>query len=33
MENKKITAKKACEMLKLKPNTFYNFVKSEREVA
>lgn len=30
---RKITAKKACELLKLKPNTFYNFVKEEREVA
>lgn len=30
---RKITAKKACELLKLKTNTFYNFVKSEREVA
>lgn len=31
-ETRKITAKKACEMLNLKPNTFYNFVKAEREV-
>lgn len=30
---RKITAKKACELLKLKTNTFYNFVKQEREVA
>lgn len=30
---RKITAKKACELLKLKTNTFYNFVKAEREVA
>ncbi len=30
---RKITTKKACEMLNLKPNTFYNFVKAEREVA
>lgn len=30
---RKITAKKACELLKLKTNTFYNFVKEEREVA
>lgn len=30
---RKITGKKACELLKLKPNTFYNFVKAEREVA
>lgn len=30
---RKITAKKACELLKLKTNTFYNFVKTEREVA
>lgn len=30
---RKITAKEACELLKLKTNTFYNFVKSEREVA
>ena len=30
---RKITTKKACEMLNLKPNTFYNFVKEEREVA
>lgn len=29
---RKITAKKACELLKLKTNTFYNFVKEEREV-
>ena len=29
---RKITAKKACELLKLKANTFYNFVKEEREV-
>lgn len=26
---RKITAKKACELLKLKTNTFYNFVKEE----
>ena len=32
-KTRKITAKKACEMLSLKPNTFYNFVKVEREVA
>lgn len=32
-KTRKITAKKACEMLNLKPNTFYNFVKAEREVA
>lgn len=32
-ETRKITAKKACEMLNLKPNTFYNFVEAEREVA
>ncbi len=31
-KTRKITAKKACEMLNLKPNTFYNFVKAEREV-
>lgn len=30
---RKITAKKACELLKIKTNTFYNFVKAEREVA
>ena len=30
---RKITAKRACELLKLKTNTFYNFVKAEREVA
>lgn len=30
---RKITAKKACELLNLKTNTFYNFVKEEREVA
>lgn len=30
---RKITAKKACELLKLKTTTFYNFVKEEREVA
>ena len=30
---RKITAKKACELLKLKTNTFYNFVKAEREIA
>lgn len=30
---RKITAKKACELLKLKTNTFYNFVKAERVVA
>ena len=30
---RKITTKKACELLKLKTNTFYNFVKEEREVA
>ena len=30
---RKITAKKACELLKLKTNTFYNFVKEEIEVA
>ena len=30
---RKITAKKACELLKLKTNTFYNFVKTERGVA
>lgn len=30
---RKITAKKACELLKLKTNTFYNFVKEERKVA
>lgn len=30
---RKITAKKACELLNLKTNTFYNFVKAEREVA
>ena len=29
-KTRKITAKKACEMLNLKPNTFYNFVKAER---
>ena len=29
---RKITTKKACKMLNLKPNTFYNFVKTEREV-
>lgn len=29
--NRKITAKKACELLKLKTNTFYNFVKEERK--
>lgn len=28
---RKITAKKACELLKLKTNTFYNFVKEERK--
>lgn len=28
---RKITAKKACELLKLKTNTFYNFVKDERK--
>ena len=28
-----ITAKKACELLNLKTNTFYNFVKEEKEVA
>ena len=28
---RKITAKKACELLKLKTNTFYNFVKAERK--
>lgn len=32
-KTRKITAKKACEMLNLKTNTFYNFVKAEREVA
>lgn len=32
-KTRKITAKKACEMLNLKPNIFYNFVKAEREVA
>ncbi|MCQ2738621.1 MAG: recombinase family protein [bacterium] len=31
-KTRKITAKKACEMLNLKTNTFYNFVKAEREV-
>ena len=31
-KTRNITAKKACEMLNLKPNTFYNFVKAEREV-
>ena len=30
---RKITAKKACELLNLKTNTFYNFVKEEKEVA
>ena len=30
---RKITSKKACELLNLKPNTFYKFVKEEREVA
>ena len=30
---RKITAKKACELLNLKTNTFYNFVKQEREAA
>lgn len=28
---RKITAKKACELLNLKTNTFYNFVKEERK--
>ena len=28
---RKITAKKACELLNLKANTFYNFVKEERK--
>ena len=30
---RKITAKKACELLNLKTKAFYNFVKQEREVA
>lgn len=30
---RKITAKKPCELLNLKTNTFYNFVKEEKEVA
>lgn len=32
-KTRKITAKKACEILNLKPNTFYNFIKAERGVA